>query len=204
MVTKAHDRCAEELFIAMPSTVTSENALIVDVAQASAEEPLYLRAGDVGETLVTLAFDNGLSATYEARVLARAELTELWPAIGHVEGQTAYLWGRAFADDDEVIAPNVSWSASPRITLSADKGPLTNATIAPDVEGVDGGPAVVTASLDDLEAAVDLYASTTEDVVSERITPLDPEPGPGGCEGNACDPYAAFMVLGFALRRRRA
>jgi hypothetical protein len=203
VLRKAYDRCSEELFVAMPSTITSENALIVDVSQESADAPLMLRAGAEGETMVSLTYENGMSARYETRVLPRADITELWPAIGHVEGQTAYLWGRAFADDDEVIAPHVSWSASPRITLSADKGPLTNATIAPDVEGVDGGPAVVTARLDDLDVDLDLYASTTNDVVTERVTPPDPAPGAGGCEGNVCDPFAAFLVFGFALRRRR-
>jgi hypothetical protein len=204
VVVRAYDRCSEELVVAMSSTITSENAQIVDIAQENADAPRMLRAGDAGETVVTLDYENGMSVYYETRVIARAEFTELWPAIGRVEGQTAYLWGRAFAGDDEVIAPDLSWAASPRITLSADEGPLTNATIAPDVEGVDGGPAVVTATLDDLEATLDLYASTTDDVVTERILPPDPAPGSGGCEGGACDPFAGALLLGFGLRRRRA
>jgi len=201
---KAYDRCAEPLVVALDAMVTSEDASVIEAHRDEDEGPHALRAHVAGETVVSLSYENGLSARYEARVVERADLTEVWPEIASVEGQTAYMWARAFVDEDEVIAPPLAWSASPRITLSATDGPVSNATIAPDVEGVDGGPAVVTVELGAVSGETDLYAATDADIITERVTPLGPEPSTsGGCAGGACDPYAAALLLFVKLRRRR-
>lgn len=200
---KAFDRCSEELVVALDAIVTSEDVSVMEPLHEEEQGTHALRAHVAGETVVSLSYENGLSARYEAVVVERPDVTEVWPEIGRVEGQTAYMWGRAFVDDVEVIAPDLDWRASPRITLSATDGPLSNATIAPDVEGVDGGPAVVTAELGGVSGDTDLYAATEADVITERVTPLAPEPGAGGCGGNICDPYAAGLLLFVKLRRRR-
>ena len=132
----------------------------------------------------------------------------------------ALAWGRAFADDIEVIGLSYAWSADRRVSLGAFDSPAVNVSVAPletdEFGNTIDAPAELYADVLGESASIDLIALTSASLNASRgpgpvragETKPDTNVDAGGCgggESTVCDPLAALLpALGLRrLRRRR-
>ena len=148
--------------------------------------------------------------------------TEIAIATADGDAGTALAWGRAFADDIEVIGLDYSWSGDqPRLSFTVFDGPATTVTIAALAVDEFGNaidqPATMYADALGESAELDLLTvSTTSLVVARDPAPVreddeEEEPttetasGCGDTSSTVCDPLAALLpAIGLRrLTRRR-
>lgn len=147
---------------------------------------------------------------YQLKVVPPSAVDEVDVAVAAAEPGVATLWGRAFADDQEVIGLSYEWDSNDRVTLSVGQGPLTRATISFPAEGepLDERPALVSAEVFGTEEELDLLTLKDESELRPgRVPPVESTPPPVGpsCGGaqETCDPYAVASLFGALLLGRR-
>ncbi len=161
----------------------------------------------------------GLSALrYNVDVVDADAIDEVHAEVASVDSQagTARMWGRAFANDVDVIGLEFDWSSDPRVALDLVRGAAVTASISFPTDGtVDDRPAVVTAEVVGESDSVDLLALQEGSLVVARgAVPVredadddaaaDDAASDDGCAGGGAGTCsAAFVVSAFVLRRRR-
>ncbi|MCP4504629.1 MAG: hypothetical protein GY822_32395 [Deltaproteobacteria bacterium] len=150
----------------------------------------------------------------DVEVIERRDVDDIVLYVAAAEETQAEVWGRIYGNGWEVIGEVLTWSASPRVTLSSGQGPNTVASIFVPGEGepIDDRPAVVEASAFGEEGELDLFASTTANVATSRtpaddVTYKEPESF-GGCDGGStgfetCSMGILFLFGGRLKRRRK-
>lgn len=172
----------------------------------SDDEPLTPRDADV--QLRVAGADEPVR--YRVKVVPASAVDEVDVAVAAAEPGVATLWGRAYADDDEVIGLSYEWGSNDRVTLSVGQGPMTRADISFPAEGEpsDERPALVSAEVFGTEEEIDLLTLKDEsELTAGRVPPLEETPAPTGpsCGGakQTCDPYELAFLLGALLLGRR-
>ncbi|MBI1945401.1 MAG: hypothetical protein HYS27_06880 [Deltaproteobacteria bacterium] len=211
LMVSAVDRCGGDLLDlhaskvrtdeATPATVTVEpGAPATFTAEASA-------AGDVGLVLDTPGLE---LLAYQVQALEGGDVDEVAVSAASADdtGRMS-LWGRAYANDVEVVGPLAfSWRADERVALSASTGLAIEVQVSFPAEGEppDDRPATVTAEVLGEEGTLDLFTAQqqTDRGAPARTVVVEAAPA-AGCGGDPCDPFAAAALLGaVALRRRLA
>lgn len=152
---------------------------------------------------------------YALQVVAPSAVDEVDVAVARAEPGVATVWGRAFADDEEVIGLSFDWESNARVTLNVSEGPIAIANISFPAEGEppDERPAQVSAEVFGTEDTLDLLTLRDESQLRPgRVPPVEipPPSGPScGAEEAACDPYQlgffiTALLLGRRLTRKRA
>lgn len=147
---------------------------------------------------------------YALRVVPASAVDEVDVAVARAEPGVATVWGRAFADDEEVIGLSYDWESNPRVTLNTDEGPIVTANISFPAEGepADERPAIVRAEVFGTEEELDLLTLRDESALKPgRVPPVEsdaPAVGPScGGEQQTCDPYQlGFFITALLLGRR--
>jgi hypothetical protein len=153
---------------------------------------------------------------YEVHVIPAASVDDVRAEVAAAQEGQAEIWGRAFADEIEVVGLDFNWSATPRVALGRREGPnvLANVYFPEGEEPPDERPAKVTAKVFGEEGTVDLFTVTGNDLITRRVPgPAPAEPGAAagpscGGGGEACNPYGAalgglFLATLRLSRRRR-
>jgi hypothetical protein len=202
------DRCGGAL---LPVNVVDLETLdggVLEVEKGGAND-WTLHAGDEGEGELAVIVNEQPWVTYDVEVVRPRDIDDVEPWISAYDQSVAQIWARAWADDTEVVGLVYGWSASDRVSL---RNLLGTYNVAGIESGADAGPALVELTFDgDTVAEMDLFAATALDLSTGRVPPpevAEPTPtasssGCGGSGSTACDPYAAFLVGAFALRRLR-
>ncbi len=148
---------------------------------------------------------------YEVKVVPASAVDEVDVAVATAAPGVASVWGRAYADDEEVIGLSYDWSSNARVTLGSSEGPVTEASISFPAEGepADERPALVSAEVFGSEDEIDLLTLQDESELRPGRVPLSDDapatPAGPSCGGSqeVCDPYQAGFLLGAVLLGRR-
>lgn len=201
----ATDKCGGALLSvgAVEVTVSDEAVLALSTEEGIVYDAEALAPGEV-ELVLTPAV--GEAQTFAVTVVEPALIDDVEIEIAAAKDNQAELWGRAFAGSLEVVGLDYAWDATPRVTVSPDRGPNTIATISVPREGepADDRPAVVDIEAHGEDDSVDLFALRSDAFVTARVPPVD-EPAPTGpsCGAEACNPYGVALVGAMFLGRLR-
>ncbi len=209
LLVSAVDRCGGDLLDLHASTVRVDDTTTADVTVSAAAPASFTAeattAGDVGLVLETPGLD---PLAYPVQAFEPAEVDEVAVSAATADDTGRLgLWGRAYANDVEVVGPLVfSWRADERVALSAASGLAIEVQVSFPAEGEppDDRPATVTAEVLGEVGTLDLFTARQE---TERGPPARAVVVEGsaasGCGADPCDPFAAAALLGaIALRRR--
>jgi hypothetical protein len=209
LLVAAVDVCGGELIDLHASTLEATDGVAASIEDGGlAAFTLKTQvAGDVALALKTPGLDD---LSYSVQSIERSQVDEVDVAVTQADDAgNVTLWGRAFADDIELIGDlDLSWTADERVTLVAAQGTIVTAAVSFPAEGEppDDRPAAVRAEVFGEEGAVDLLTAT---FTTERGTPArelaaePPTPSCGGDAGEVCNPEAALLVILGARRVRR-
>jgi len=188
---------AEASLSAPPLTWVRQTALsfaVTPAREGQSELRLVPRVGD--------------EVRYRVDVVPDAAADEVRVEVASAEGNQATLWGRAFATDIEVIGMAYGWTATERVGLSTALGPIAVATLSfSDADAApDERPAVVTATLEDATAELNLLTVRVADLNARRVASdvTSSRAAAASCVGDRCDPVQAAWALAlWAFGRRR-
>lgn len=209
LLVSAVDRCGGDLLDLHASTLrTADGTAATFTVDESAPATFTANATEAGDVDLLLETPGLEPLTFPVQAIDPGDVDEVRVAAASADdtGRMS-LWGRAFANDVEVVGPlRFGWRADPRVALSAVEGLAVEAQVSFPAEGEppDDRPATVTAEVLGEEGTTDLFTARQE---VDRGTPAREvvleTPASTGCGGEACDPFAAAGLLGaFALRRR--
>jgi hypothetical protein len=203
----AIDKCGGDLFDLHASTI--EVAGVPAVVEAAGPAQFKMRTEVPGEVTITLNTPGIDPLEYDAASIDASGVDEVRASTSKLEEGNLTIWGRAFADDRELMGPlTFTWRADERVTLSALTGPAVIAAVSFPAEGQppDERPAVVTTEIFGEEGSLNLLGPLTQE--TSRGDPPRKFEGnvstQAGCAGGeACNPeVAAAGLFVFAMRRR--
>lgn len=201
LAVAAEDRCGGPLLALDAIDLTSSDATICQIQRDNALAfALSTQAeGQVEMNVVPYVPKAilGEPVPFSLAVYAADDVDDLRLEVAAVEGNTALVWGRAFASDTEVIGLEYAWDATERIDLDRVRGPWVNASlyIPQEDEAPDDRPAEVFASWENNDAEIDLLTVRENEVNRTRLPPPTPESvnTSASCAGDPCDPLGASM-----------
>ncbi|MCC7109892.1 MAG: hypothetical protein IT382_11425 [Deltaproteobacteria bacterium] len=208
LLVSAVDRCGGDLLDLHASTLRAgEGAPASLVITAAGPASFTVESADAGDVELTLETPGLDAIAYPVQSLEAGEVDEVRVSAASADdGGQMGLWGRAFANDVEVVGPlRFSWRADPRVALSAAEGQAIQVQISLPAEGEppDDRPATVTAEILGEEGTLDLFTANQEIDRGAPARSAEVEGGSSGCGGEACDPFAAAGLLGALVLRRR-
>ena len=222
LLVSAVDACSAGVIDLGASTVrvvVDEGVDPITVATVSGDGAngfVIVPAEDVSGFVLELDSPGLAPLQYEIDVVGRNDVDEVHAEVASVDSNanTARLWGRAFANDIDVVGLDFDWSADPRVALDAIAGAAVTATISFPTDGtVDDRPATVTAEALGERGTVDLLALQSGALVAARDAPParaddgaddddDADSSGDGCTGSGTGTCAGLVAV-LALRRRR-
>lgn len=208
LLVSAVDRCGGDLLDLHASTLRAgEGAPASLVIGAAGPASFTVESADAGDVELILETPGLDPLSYPVQSLEAGDVDEVRVSAASAdEGGLMGLWGRAFANDVEVVGPlRYSWRADPRVALSAAEGQAIQVQISFAAEGEppDDRPATVTAEILGEEGTLDLLTANQEIDRGAPARVADIADTSSGCGGEPCDPFAAAGLVGaFCLRRR--